>query len=270
MEKLQQALEKARQQRVGGGTPRRVSARQPAEDAWANLAPVRKPDRAILNRNRIIADSAGAASTPFDILRTKVLVTMAKKEWRRLAVTSPSAGTGKTTTACNLALAIGRQSDLKVILLEMDLRQPSIRRHLALGEGPDIAELLRAEVSFADQAVRIGPNVAVCAANTAQRDPTALLLSDTTRRVLRNIEADYAPDVMIFDLPPLLVSDDAQAFLKEVDCALMIARAEKTTMSQIDTCEREIAQETNVLGVVLNRCKYADEMVGGYGYSSGD
>ncbi|MEL6210616.1 MAG: chromosome partitioning protein, partial [Pseudomonadota bacterium] len=66
------------------------------------------------------------------------------------------------------------------------------------------------------------------------------------------------PTVMLFDLPPLLVNDDAMAFLGHVDCALIVAAAEKTTVKEIDRCERDVASQTFVLGVILNRCRYME------------
>ena len=77
--------------------------------------------------------------------------------------------------------------------------------------------------------------------------------------MIDRIEARYKPDVMIFDLPSVLVNDDTRAFLKNVDCALIVVRANQTRYSQFDTCEREIAEHTNVLGVVLNAYRHADK-----------
>ena len=79
-----------------------------------------------------------------------------------------------------------------------------------------------------------------------------MLLSEETAVVLDQIEADYQPDVMIFDLPSVLVNDDTRAFLKNADCALIVIRANSTRYGQFDTCEREIAEQTAVMGVVLN------------------
>jgi len=61
----------------------------------------------------------------------------------------------------------------------------------------------------------------------------------------------------------MLVSDDAMAVMGQIDCVLIIAAAESTTIKEIDRCERELATQTNVLGVVLNKCRYMEE---GYGY----
>jgi MinD-like ATPase involved in chromosome partitioning or flagellar assembly len=124
--------------------------------------------------------------------------------------------------------------------------------------------MLSGDVPFAQQALRVGRNVAICAAQHASNDPTAVLLNQKTHDALARIEADYTPNMIIFDLPPVLVSDDTRAFLKDVDCALIVAKADATSVSQIDACEREIAEHTNVLGVVLNQCRHAGDT--GYGY----
>ncbi|MEM8849563.1 MAG: chromosome partitioning ATPase-like protein, partial [Pseudomonadota bacterium] len=71
---------------------------------------------------------------------------------------------------------------------------------------------------------------------------------------------------LLFDLPPLMVSDDALAFLPLADCALMIAAAEQSSLRQVDNCEKEIAAQTAMLGVVLNRCAQPGP---GYGYGYG-
>ena len=70
---------------------------------------------------------------------------------------------------------------------------------------------------------------------------------------------------MFFDISPLNVSDDNIAFLQNVDCALIIAAAEGTPTSQIDQAERQVAELTNVMGIVLNKCRYASE-ADGYDY----
>jgi Mrp family chromosome partitioning ATPase len=68
---------------------------------------------------------------------------------------------------------------------------------------------------------------------------------------------------MLFDMPPLLVSDDNFAFLKNVDCALLLVEAGQTTTKQVDMTERQLAELTNVMGVILNKCQFNDNP---YGY----
>lgn len=256
MEKLQAALEKARQDRVQ--TTRGVLAPKAApktptrtDDLWAELTPFEVQDKH-LESHRVVTRAAGPAATPFDILRTKVLLQMRQNGWKRIAITSPMPQSGKTTTACNLALGLGRQRGLRSILLDLDLREPSVSDFFHARPEHSIGDVLSGEVAFADQALRIGDNVACAMANRVETDPARLLLAEETAEILDQIEGTYQPDVMIFDLPSVLVNDDTRAFLKNADCALIVIRANTTRYSQFDTCEREIAEQTNVLGVVLN------------------
>ena len=70
---------------------------------------------------------------------------------------------------------------------------------------------------------------------------------------------------MLFDMPPMLEADDIMAFARHLDCVLLVAGAEKTTIKQLDMCETELASQTNVMGVVLNKCHYIGSEYG-YGY----
>jgi protein-tyrosine kinase len=278
MEKLQKALQKAREQRGSAELhpPAETAFTKTAETAtgapeqsasagalWQAMTPF-EPTAALLERSRIVTAQAGAASTSYDILRTKILLTMRKNGWKRLAVTSPTPSCGKTTTACNLAIGYARNPDVRLILMEFDLRRPSIAKTLGLPVGPKLSDMLSGQVAFGDQAVRYRSNVAISAAHEVSADPSSVLFNRATHTVLQDIEDRYEPDILMFDLPPLLVSDDTRAVLKDVDCAILVARSGSTTVSQIDTSEREIAEHTNVLGVVLNDCRDPDDQYGYY------
>ncbi len=278
MEKLQNAIEKARQKRAAEGKappappPSRVAMPEPEPAAppsppkstWGTLTPLTL-DARVLTRNRVVTMTAGHAATSFDILRTKILLQMRENGWTRLAITSPQPACGKTTIACNLALGMTRQPDLRAMLFDLDLRRPGVAKALGYTPAHDISEVLEGRLDFADQAMRVGDNLSVSMARSALADPTSLLLDKITATRLDEIETAYTPDLMIFDLPPLLTGDDTRAFLKTVDCALLVLRAEDSKSSQIDTSEREIASYTNVLGMVLNGCRFPDETQG-YGY----
>lgn len=230
------------------------------EGLWQAL-PETRLDPATLVVSRILSQSASQESTPFDVLRTKILYQMRQNGWRRLAITSPLPKCGKTTTAVNLALALGRQPELRSMLFDFDLRAPAVAQMLGLPQPSSIAPLLRGERGFADHGRRIGANLALALSGEAQTDPTRLLMSDATRDTLARIQEDYAPDIMIFDLPSILIGDDARAFLQHVDCALILARADQTRYGDFDSCEREVGEYTNVLGMVLNGYRHGDGLV---------
>lgn len=278
MEKLQLALEKARRKReetpVAEAAPAQPAAARKRDDRqgfrdtaplWHALSPL-SLDARDLSRQRIFSLEGGDKASEFDLLRTKTLLQMRKNGWKRLAITSPSPGCGKTTTAANLTLGFTRQPDKSVILFEMDLRRPTLATLFRAKPEFGVRDLLQGTVGFADQAMRVGDNVAISLNRGPTKDTSQLLQRDATARQIDAIESDYQPDILIFDLPPMLSSDDTTAFLKNVDCVLLIAGAERTTISQVDTCEREIAEHTNVLGVVLNRCRFREDESGAYSY----
>lgn len=276
MEKLQAAIEIARRKREAEGTATqkrphaaagpiagadgtKPAAVTDADALWQGI-PETELNRTALLQSRILSQNASQESTPFDVLRTKILYQMRQNGWKRLAITSPLPQCGKSTTAVNLALALGRQPELRSMLFDLDLRAPTVAQKLGLPQPPSIAPLLRGERSFADHARRVGPNLALALSGVPDTDPTRLLMADSTRDTLAGIQQSYDPDIMIFDLPSILIGDDARAFLQHVDCALILVRADQTRYGDFDSCEREVGEYTNVLGVVLNGYRHADGM----------
>lgn len=266
MEKLQKALNKARQER-GSAIPasERAAARgitRPAKTPGASFPPIWekiKPidlDNSYLRSRHIMTLKAQPEANSFDMLRTKIWLLMRENGWSRIAITSPYGACGKSTTACNLAVGFSRQREVRSVLLDLDLRRPGIADILGQRPEHDVRELLTGEVRAEEQMLRLRDNVAISMAKRPVNDPTQLLLSKETAACFDEIQAEFEPDVMIFDLPPMLITDDARAVLKHVDCALIIARAEQTRMAQLDVCEREVGEHTNVLGVVLNNCQH--------------
>ncbi len=297
MEKLQKAISKARQTRSDHPAAEEALAPPPPErtaaapsvtkprtrrregpksyileaaqefefpPAWELLTPF-EPNPDLLLKNRIMTLHAQTTSNPFDILRTKVFLLMRQNGWKRIAITSPTKGCGKTTTACNLAVGFSRQRELKTMLFDMDLRRPGVANLMGRKPSHGIRDVLNGNVSAQDQMMRLRTNVALSMARGPVADPTQVMLADTTSQMFDDVQEQFEPDVMIFDLPPMLVTDDARAFLKNVDCALIVSRAEQTRVSQLDICEREVAEHTNVLGVILNNCRHTSDEEEYYG-----
>jgi protein-tyrosine kinase len=273
MEKIQAAIAKARAVREGlqeasliateAGAVLPSAIAVAAADAggvaaaWAAL-PSFVPDRARLQEHHVVTLAGGADAASFDGMRTRVLQQMRSNGWRRLAITSPGPASGKSTIALNLAFGLARQTGLKVMLLDLDLRRPSLARTLGLHPEAGFADVLGGNASFELVARGHGQNLAV-AVNIAPTPASAELMGNpVVADILGAIEARYAPDLVIFDMPPMLVIDDAIAFLPRVDCALLVAAAETTRIKEIDICEREIAAHTAVMGTVLNKCRYMD------------
>lgn len=263
MERIQAAISKARASREGQA-PRqdaavpaqsRATAGKTVQDAWAALPQI-SPPRRLLARNRIVASEGGREATAFDVIRTRTLQQMRDNNWKRLVVTSPSASCGKSTVCLNLALSLTRQPEVSVALVELDMRRPSLARTLGMSQRHSVAAVLSGEGALEDNGVRFGENLAIFTTHTQVRNPSDILNSASVEAALTRIEQTLAPTITIFDTPPMLVNDDTLAFLHHADAAMLVAAAGSTTISEIDTCERELAAHTGVMGVVLNKCRY--------------
>ena len=276
MEKLQAAMATARAQRDGEPLSRnvrpelsaRAKSRRLAEtsaldEVWQQI-PLFEPSKRRLDQSRVFSSDVSAESAQFDILRTKLLLEMRRNNWTRIAVTSASAGSGKTTTACNLIAGFGRQPEVRGILFDVDLRRPSVAKLFGASPESSLVDVLEGKVAFEDQALRLHSNTIVSMTSRPLRDPSQVLSRQQTADVLDDIQARFQPDIMLFDLPPVLVSDETRAFLKLVDAAIIIASSDSTTITQVDEVEREVSEYCNVAGVILNKCRFMDE---GYGYS---
>ena len=235
--------------------------------AWMQLTPC-SLDAPRLIRKRILTLQSGVDAVQFDQLRTKVLQTMRASQWQRLAITSPLPSSGKSTLALNLALSLSRQPDLRTVLLEMDLRRPSLAGLLGVKPHAGIAAWLEGRTQFSDHAMCWNHNLAILTSTAPVHDTAELLASRQTADALSRMEAQYAPDIVIFDMPPILVGDDVMAFTAQIDAALIVAAAEESTIKQIDSCETELARATNVMGVILNKCQNMGESKN-YGYYYG-
>ncbi len=273
MERIQSAIAKARAERAARlevrpppppppptqpAPPMSSSAKKPVQsqrvDVWPSLRAVELDPRR-LDDNRIVAHKPGAKSRDFDLMRTNLMRKLQEQLWTRVAITSPGLGCGKTTLTLNLAFSLSRLSDLKILVLELDLRRPSMMKALGLKGDQNFAAVLAGKDTATNQVVRVGTNLAFGLTSAAVQSPAELLSSLKAADLVDSIEAQFTPDVVLIDLPPMLVGDDTIAFLDQVDCALMVAAAEKTSVSEIDQCGKELAQHTQVLGVVLNKCR---------------
>lgn len=282
MEKIQAAIAKARATRnetaqpadpapqAAAQPPRPLPASQapdiqpevaaaPPDAAWRTL-PLAAPDPVQLHRSRIVAAEAGNEALPFDVIRTRMLQQMRANDWTRVAITSPDPGCGKSMVALNLAFSLARQPEQRTILIEGDLRRPKLASYLGLHPGHDISSVLEGRAPFSQHALRLGDNLAVATQTRSMRSPAELLQGAPVADVLEAVVRDYAPTVMLFDLPPMRAGDDVMAFIGHVDAVLIVAAAEMTTIKQIDHCERELATQCRVMGVVLNKCRYFDDM----------
>ena len=282
MDRLQQAISKARNERderaVEPAQPMRTSkarveTKEPrprprisndVDSRWAEFDPLLLPSRTIMN-NRLEAHGGGESAIPYDMLRTKILQQMRKNDWKRLAIVSPESGVGKSTISANLGLSFSRMREKRTIILDFDLRRVGLAKMLGQKMKQSMSGVLEGRVPFGEHGLCFDGNVAFGLNRERVKNPSELLQNPASAEALDEIEKLYEPDVMIFDTAPMMVSDDSQGLLQMVDCALLVVAAERTPMERIDVTERQLSELTNVMGIVLNRCRYTG---GAHGYEN--
>ena len=144
---------------------------------WLELTPLQLNPRH-LERNRIVtAMPFDPRQAPIDILRTRVSMMMRKNNWDTLAITSPTAGCGKSTLALDLAFSMAKQADFRVALLDFDLRRPAVARLLGLKQSYSIEKLLRGQSTLEESLLAHGTSLAI-APNSKPVAHAAELLRD--------------------------------------------------------------------------------------------
>ena len=272
VERLREAIEKARQRRGGADTvdgtlPVARSATDVASGAWTAL-PAFTPQAKLLTRHRIItAAKDHPAYAAFDVLRTRLVRTCKDNGWRRVGITSPSKGCGKSMVSLNLAFSLSRNTQLRSMLLDLDLRNPSLATILGLQGSRGIESLLLDDGPVEASFHRIGSNLAVCAGGRPMADSAEILQNPRTIQRIVQAESILQPDILLYDLPPILAGDDVLGLLEHLDAILLIASAGTTLASEITDCERLIAS-TALLGVVLNRVEDFDLNAYSVGYGA--
>jgi protein-tyrosine kinase len=209
-----------------------------------------------LEQHRIVAHNvADLRSRAFDMLRTQVVQSMDQKNWHFLAVTSPTAGCGKSVTAINLALSIARQPDRPVLLIDMDLKRPTVANYLGLNCRQGLQGVLEGRTSFADGLTRAhfdGCELLVLPVEAPTARSSELIGSRIMSKLLQDIRRDFKSYIVIFDMPPILQSDEVIATLPKMDCVLLVTAVGISTARQIKECRGHL-RSTEVVRLVLNK-----------------
>lgn len=222
---------------------------------WASLPPVPlHPDHIAAGRLRVRPgdDPVGLL---YDHLRTRLLHVFSERNWSRVAICSPTRGCGSTTVAANLALSLARRPSCRTVLMDLDLRHPALHDLFGVSEPGIMRQFLTGEDAVESHFLRIGRNLALGLNGRAERDPAELLQEPGTTAALDHMIGDLRPDAVLFDMPPVLETDDVFGFLPEVDGVVLVADATRTTPAHIRNCEAQIRERSELIGLVLNRAE---------------
>jgi capsular exopolysaccharide synthesis family protein len=260
MERIKQALDKARQERQirQTGNPPPATAAQPRTGTvvYDQTREITLDDN-VLRENRILTGlEPGPFTDAYNLLRTQVLQRFKENNWNVLAVTSPGSGAGKTLTAINLAISIAREVDYTVLLVDANLRHPWMLEHFGLEKHQGLSDYLLHDTPIAELLVRPSrvEHLVLLPGGEPLANSAEMLNSPKMAQLVADMKSRYHSRIIIFDLPPVLTSADALAFSPYVDAALLVVEEGVTEKQDLERAV-ELLGSTNIVGTVLNKAE---------------
>ncbi len=211
------------------------------------------PFEGALDQHRIVGHrTRSKEADTFRFLRTQILRTMNENGFKTLAISSPRYGDGKTTTATNLAVSIAQDLKQTVLVVDLDLRKPSLAEYLEIDAKVGLTDYLADKASVKDCLVRMPfERISIFPAGNPVDRSSETVGSPQMEKLAEELKSRYDDRIIIYDMPPLLEQDDPLVFLPHVDAFLMVVREGVTTVDEIKR-SLDILESAKVVGVVLN------------------
>jgi len=213
-------------------------------------------DAEVLRGNRVIAGlEAGTVVESYRLLRTQVLQRMREQDWMSLAITSPTRHAGKSLTAVNLAISMAMEVNQTVLLVDLDLRKPSIHEYFGYCPVQGISDYLHDDIPLSE--ILFNPTIerlVILPGHESVAHSSEALSTPRMAALVDELKHRYPNRLVLFDLPPILSADDALAFSPYVDAVLLVIEDGGTTTEEL-TRTIEILEPVNIIGTVLNKSR---------------
>lgn len=220
----------------------------------------------VLAEKRLIAAVPGhEMKDAYRMLRTRVLQSLREHSWTSVAVTGPASGCGKTLTAINLAISLAMEVTHTVLLVDLDLRKPSIHEYFDYQPEFGLSDYLLNDVPV--HKILFTPSIerlVVLPGREAIQNSSEMLRSPKMVKLVNELKTRYPDRLIVFDLPPILAADDALSFSPYTDSMLLVAEAGGTSRDDLQKA-LEVLKGAPVIGTVLNK---THSPKGSYGYYS--
>jgi protein-tyrosine kinase len=269
VERLQRAIDLARQQRVVAQSGVTVAEREAvvaqvsAGNRPENNEPVSKDrtglksiaiDRDAARKRRVVfPDDTGAAAAAYRMLRTQLLQQTRKHELRTIGLVSAADGEGKTLTAINLALSLAADPTQSVALLDCDFHKPGIARTLGIDVQTGLDAWYACAAPFEKLALSVADfeRLVVLPASPSVAYSPEMLAVPRTAELIAELKRRDAGRLNVVDLPPVLLREDALAIAHLLDGVLLVVSERRTRRDDIVRM-LELLGPARVIGTVLN------------------
>jgi non-specific protein-tyrosine kinase len=202
-----------------------------------------------------ISNPRSPISEAFRTLRTNLEFTSLDKPIRSMVVTSASPEEGKSTTLANLAVAVA-QAGKKVILVDCDLRRPSLHQIFDARNAPGFTDMMRDDALMSQPPLQTTavPNLFLLPSGTMPPNPAELLASRRMSDVIATLQQHA--EIVLFDAPPVIAVTDAAVLASKVDAVLLVVSAGKTKREHAKKAKALLDKvNAHLIGTVLNNVK---------------
>ncbi|OOM80080.1 CpsD/CapB family tyrosine-protein kinase [Clostridium sp. BL-8] len=183
-------------------------------------------------------------------LRTNIQYSSFDKEIRTIAVTSAEMAEGKSTVAGNIALTFA-QSDKKVILVDCDLRKPSVHKNFKASNLVGISEILIGKVSIEEAVQKRNDNLYFLTSGKIPPNPSEMLASSAMSNLIEELKKRY--DLVVLDTAPIKAVTDAQILSTKVEGTILVVRAAVTKRDSVIEAKNLLDKVgANIIGAVLH------------------
>jgi protein-tyrosine kinase len=206
----------------------------------------------------VALEEESSAAEQYKILREQLKRLRTESGIRTIAITSPVKKDGKTTVAVNLAASIALDYEQKVLLIDADLRAPSMHRFFKLESSPGLTEYLSSNTVAGVKTLIRGTHLnglQVIPAGKPSRFSAELLAKEKMRLMLDEIHTKLPGHMVIIDSPPVLATSDPMVLSRQVDGVMMVVRAGKTPKEYLSKALGAF-NSGKILGIVLNGADY--------------
>ena len=194
---------------------------------------------------------------PYEHLKTNLLNRFNDSQLKTILFNATMHGSGCSTTALHFAAILAKNPNLKILLIEVNLRTPSLRKRLKIKDAPDLVEIVTKQSHMTARIERIGSEnlyVITCGGSNLL-GPLGLFESGEFDRFLKTMRKRF--DYIILDAPPVPIFSEFRILCNKADGVVLVIRAEKTRRQVAKKAKKEIEKAGgNLLGVVLNKRKY--------------
>jgi len=202
----------------------------------------------------VIAENYPLVAEEYKLLRTQILHKTKKDNLNTIMFAGPKPNEGKSVTTINVAISISQEIDQTVLIVDADLRNPSIHKYFGLSGKKGLVDFLKGGVPIPELLIHpegIGKLV-ILPGGKPVSDAAELIKSPQMVDLVYELKHCYQDRYVLFDLPPILKFADTLAFAPIVDGIVLVLEAGRTTREDLAQC-LEMLKDFNVLGVVLNK-----------------